>query len=110
MDPDIFDIFLSKVITKSLPIIPLKPENIPVTPYRSVHYTLYLNKFFGLLELITELKDAYSEYYAAKGDTDTQKKTFLSISELQRKIRKLADITKLLVVTRHGETPSDMTH
>lgn len=110
MDPDIFEIFYSAIIKNQLPIVPLKDTELPVTLYRSIHYTRHLDGFFRLLELITESKDAHEQYYTAKDDIDTKKRMVLIINELQRKIRKLADIIKILLVTRHGETLSDLTY
>ncbi len=108
MDPDIFEIFYSAIIKNQPPIVPLKPRDTRVTPYRSAHYTHCLDRFFGLVELITEIKDAYKQYYTAKNDTDIQKKNFLIISELQRRIRELDDNIKLFLIMRHPQALSDM--
>ena len=108
MDPDIFDIFFSKMITEPPPIVTLKPSDTRVTSYRSAYYTHCLDRFLELVELITEIKDAHEQYYTAKNDTDIQKKNFLIISELQRRIRELDDNIKLFLIMRHPQALSDM--
>lgn len=107
IDPDIFKIFLSTISEWELPIINMKKSDDTVTSHRSVHYAHYLGVSYTMLGLIDDIGEQYRQYHIAQGNPEMQKQIFLIISDLQRKIRELADIIKIIEITRHWETPSD---
>lgn len=80
-------------------------EKIPI--HRQNRYETWIRRWYRILSIADQIEDNYEEVRVCKGDREIQSRVFLKINKLRLDLLKIADIRKLIIVSRHGETPSD---
>lgn len=108
-DGDILQVFLEHLGEGVFP--KLSKESLGDTPvvsaYRFFRYTSFMKSCYELLGVIGDIKNACYNGRVAEGDVETQNILFKEANELRVKLLRAADVRKVIIVTRHGETVSD---
>lgn len=102
--------FIEHLGDGTFPKLPKKSsDGAPIiSAYRFFRYTSFMKSCSELLGVIGDIKNACYNGRMAEGDTETQNILFKEANELRVKLLRAADIRKVIIVTRHGETISDI--
>lgn len=110
-DTDILRVFIENIksgIDKKirLPITIIEPNT--VSSYRRWKYTNYMHSWSEIQETMLDIEDNYHQFRKAEWDKKTQNIIIKQTNELCLKLRKQANSRKLIIITRHGSTESDI--
>lgn len=75
---------------------------------RTVEWKRYQTFWYGLIDEMRKIEDAYLEVRQSGNDIGRQNALYLQINTLQVSLRRYAERRKILLITRHGETESDI--
>ena len=84
------------------------PKEEAVSAYRKKYYRKYTVSWYRLMETMRAIEDGYESARNTSSDSKTLNKIFLDISRLHLSLRRSAGIEKIIAVTRHGDTETDM--
>lgn len=108
-DRDILKIFLENITRSPLRLLPRLTDRLPsVSAYRKNQYRAFVQKCDAITGLSTEIQNAYFHLRkASEDDLETQNVMSMKTNKLQLQLLQIADIRKIILVTRHGQTVSD---
>lgn len=108
-DSDIYAVFSECLVDW---VIPKRPSvtfsRHKVTRYRKEIYIRYINQFNWLKWLKWEIRDKLFSARQISTKKESKNILFREVNELKTTLLKEADMRKIIIITRHGETESDL--
>ncbi|MDD5377414.1 MAG: histidine phosphatase family protein [Candidatus Gracilibacteria bacterium] len=83
-------------------------DDVPaISAYRFFRCASFAQSCLDLLDIANDIKDAYHKGRVAEEDIEVQNIWFKKANELRVELLRKADLRKIIIITRHGETISD---
>lgn len=110
-DNAVFDIFLehleSNKIPKKIPM-PIVSDSEKISEYRKGKYDSYISVWLEIQKNTSEITKKHIEMRLRTGDLERMNVLNKEINELKTSLIQKADLRNIFIVTRHGETVSDI--
>lgn len=78
-----------------------------VSYHRMNRYRSFVTSWYKILDIMRNIEANYQQGRLSSDDAQMKNITFKRANELRLQLLQVADIRKLIVITRHGETESD---
>jgi hypothetical protein len=102
-------VFIDCLQDGSIRKIPTKPRSATkVTKYRKKIYREYVAQFKKLYQIKSEIGEKLHRARYELATTDDKNTLLKEANELKTFLLKEADMRKVIIITRHGETESDV--
>ena len=82
-------------------------QDTQISPYREALYAPYVQSWTTIMDDIDNIEKQYLQYRTSE-DIGEQSRLALTIKDLQFHLIEVADLMKVVFVTLHGQTPSDL--
>lgn len=104
-DSDILWIFFECLEGGILPKISLKKDSAPpiVSEFRRNRYNSYIRSWHNLIKIAREIEDNYYKFRCEGWDESEKREIIGRVNELKIEFLRMADVRKLLLMSRHGE-------
>jgi broad specificity phosphatase PhoE len=110
-DTDILTMFFENLENKYIKNVwqsSLVQSSSAQSSYRKKHYEKCIDSWYYLMKLSSHIEEAYDEVRRAEGDIQKQNIMYSKISKLKQELLQKSLTRKVIIITRHGETATDV--